>query len=346
MRPSTWSRAAAVLLLLGAAGPAAAAFQDLPVSPQAAAMGGSALAARDSTALFSNPAELGLVSSPDVYFMYDQMYAGLSGVGAIGQGLLSATAPTRLGVFTAGVGTLMAQGLENEREIAFSYARRAGALSWGLTAKQLYLGYSIGGDPGAAADPVFANGTSRTAAAFDAGLAYQASGPLTLGLVVRNINEPDMGLASVDRVPRQIQASALYALPRAGLRLAADFLYSDQTWGTLGDRVIPSVGLEKAFYRGRAAFRLGVTSLGLCAGAGIRLGSLGLDYAVLFQRELMGGNFGTQMIGLRYYFGGASRPEAVAGAATAQPASLPMIPAFAPVRPNTALRGADLNEPL
>jgi len=320
----------ALLVLSGAAGGAAAAFEDMPISPRAAAMGGAALSSDgDSTALFMNPASLSGAKSGDAYFMYDRLYAGLQGAGSIGQGLISASVPTPWGVVAAGVGTLNAQGLENEREIGLSYARRFGSFGVGVTGKQLYQNYMVGGDPLASSDPVFSHGTSRSAFSFDAGLVYDSGDPLKLGLAVRNLNSPNVGLASVDAVPRQLQASAAYLWPHLGLRATADLLYTAQPAGAFQDRVVPSLGVEKAFYDGRAAFRMGLSTLGLSAGVGVRLGPVGLDYALVIARAMLNGNFGTQMLGLSYHFGGGASGGAYAQERAAPPAA----PPFAPVRP-------------
>jgi hypothetical protein len=58
---------------------------------------------------------------------------------------------------------------------------------------------------------------------------------------------------------------------------------------------------------GRFAFRFGVTPLALTAGFGLRWGLLGLDYALVLNRNLIEGNVGTHQLGLRVRFGGGSR---------------------------------------
>jgi hypothetical protein len=300
--------ASLLLSLACAATPARAAFQ-LPIaSPESAAMAGASMtSSRDSASLFVNPAQLARTRRADFYFMHNQMYAGTAGVGAIGQSFLSAAVPSRLGTFGFGVGTFQAAGLMEERTIALTYARRLGRLELGVTGKQLYHGFASAGDPLAANDPVFNNGRGKSALTFDLGVAAQVAPPLRVGVVVRNANSPDVGLAVEDRVPREIQAGAAYELSgRRGLTLTADVAYRDDRSLSSQDRLVPGVGLEKRLAGDKFAFRFGVTPLEFTAGFGLNWGMIGLDYALVLRRTLMEGNVGTHMLGLRVRFGGGA----------------------------------------
>jgi hypothetical protein len=289
-----------------AAAPVRAAFQ-LPIaSPESAAMANASMtSSRDSASLFVNPAQLAGTRHADFYFMHNQMYAGMAGVGSIGQSFLSAAAPSRLGTFAFGVGTFQAAGLMQERTIAVTYARRLGKrLEAGVTGKQLYHGFSSAGDPLAANDPVFNNGRGKSALTFDLGLSAKVSQPLRVGVVVRNANSPDVGLAVEDRVPREIQAGAAYDMgSRRGITLTADVAYRDDRSLSSQDRLTPGLGLEKRMAGEKFAFRLGVTPLEFTAGFGLNWGMIGLDYALVLRRTLMEGNVGTHMLGLRVRFG-------------------------------------------
>lgn len=303
-------RLAALGALALAAAPARAAF-DVPVmSPQAAAMGGASLAnTGDSASLFLNPAGSARLRSAEAYFMYDQLYAGLPGVAPIGQGFAAAGFPTRIGTFSAGLSEFQAAGLLQDRALGLSYSRRLlDGIDAGVTGKYLSQSYLIGSDPGAASDPVFANGTSRSAFALDAGLIATLSDAVKAGLAVRNLNEPDLGLASVDRVPREIQAGLSYDVRPWDLRLTADYLYTDVQAGTLTQRSTPSVGLQKGFVGDMIRFRLGATPEQFSGGVGIRFGPVDFDYAFILSLGLLSNNAGTQQVGIRYRFGGGSPP--------------------------------------
>lgn len=307
-------RLAVIVLIVALGGASArAAFQEPISSPESAALGHTSLtASRDSASLFSNPAQLAGMQQGDFYFMYNQMYSGLAGAGTIGQGFISGALPTRLGAFGFGVGMFQAAGLYQERTMALTYARRLGErLEIGVTGKQLYHSFMISGDPLAAADPVFRNGRSASALALDFGIVGRVSPALRLGLAVRNANRPNVGLAVADPVPREIQGGLAYEFAAARrLRLTADLAYRGEDSG-VQDRLTPALGLEKGVGDGKFVFRCGVTPLELTAGFGLRWGLIGLDYALVLRRNLLDGNFGTHMLGLRVRFGGSEETVSV-----------------------------------
>lgn len=276
-------------------------------------MGGASLAGTgDAAALFLNPAATAGLARPEAYFMYDQLAAGLGGVGAIGQGFLAAGVPTKVGTFSAGFGDFSAAGLMQERVFGLGYSRRLfGVLDAGVTGKYLWHDYQIGSDPAASADPVFAHGTSRGAFALDAGVVAPLTDRWKAGLAVRNLNEPDVGLASVDRVPREIQAGLSYDVLPWALRLTADYVYRDVPSGTFTDRTIPSIGLQKGFVNDMVRFRVGASPNQFSGGVGVRFGSLDFDYAFILSRGLLTNNAGSQQAGIRWRFGGSAEGPVV-----------------------------------
>lgn len=299
-------------LLAAASVPARAAFQEPISSPESAAQANASLtSSRDSSSLFVNPAQLAGMTRGDFYFMHNQMYAGMQGVGSIGQGFISAAMPTRFGSFGFGLGMFRAAGLLEERTLALTYAKSIGRFAFGVTGKQLHHGYLIGDDPLAAKDPVFKDGRSSSAMALDFGVTAQATERLRLGAAVRNFNNPDVGLATSDRVPREIQAGAAYQLRQRGLRVTADVTYRDAEAGTTRERLTPAIGLEKTMSDGKFAFRFGLTPDDITAGFGLKFGVVGLDYALVLRRQLIEGSVGTHMIGLRLRFGGGAEQRVV-----------------------------------
>lgn len=307
-----------------AAGSALASFQQPLTSPQASALGNSALAAiGDSSSLFTNPAGLAGLEHKDLYFMYNQMYAGAKGMAGMNDGFMTAAVPSKLGTFAIGVANFRADNLKIERTISVGWAKSSGRLSYGLSGKYLYHNYLVQDDPTAPNDPVFQNGHAKGAFGLDFGAVYRASSRLSFGAAVRNANSPDVGIATTDRVPREYQAAAAYDFPRFGLRVLSDVVYRDQDWGTTQDKVIPGVGLEKWVSNGRAAFRLGVNSLGASAGVGLELGRLGFDYTFSIKKNIADAGYGTHMIGIRLRFGqGGNRDNRVRRFAGTQPAAL------------------------
>lgn len=301
------------VLIAAAARGAHAAFDSPPVGARAAAMSGAGLATPgDSAALFLNPAGVAGLERPEAYFMYNRLYAGLSGVDGLSQGFAAVGIPTKLGALGVGFGHFQASGLLEERVVGVAFARRwFDAFEAGVTGKYLYHRYMTGSDPAASADPVFRDGAARGALTFDLGLRAAVSSSLTAGLALRNINRPDVGLAGADPIPREVQTSLSYAVKNWGLTLTADYLYRDAGSGSRRERGVPGVGLEKALGGDLVKFRVGATPGQFSGGAGIQLDRLGFDYAFIISRDLPSDNAGTHRIGVRYRFGGAAPPTAM-----------------------------------
>lgn len=298
---------AAAALVLGLSPLAVQAAFDAPsLSAHSAALGGASLTGEgDSSALFLNPAALSGLKGPETYLMYNRLYAGLSGVGNIGQGFASLGVPTKLGTFGVGLSDFKASGLLEERILGLAFARRLGAaLQAGFGVKYLHHRYLVGSDPAAAADPVFNNGTAKGAPALDVGAILSLTRNLDVGVAVRNVNSPDLGLASEDRVPRELQAGAAYKLPPHALRFTVDFAYRAARSGTFRDRSRPSVGLEKSVQGERLKLRVGAGLDQLTGGIGLRAGPVIVDYAFVLSRELLTETAGNHQIGIRYHFGG------------------------------------------
>lgn len=298
------SLGSALLLAVSAALPAAAAFQYPLSTAHSAALGGvSVYGAPEAGALFQSPVSPAGLERGEAYFLYNKLHAGQESAN-IGQGVMAAAFPTRLGVLGVGVANFHAAGLMDERVGAVSLSRRLfGRVSGGLSVKYLHHDYLVGSDPLAASDPVFANGTSKGAAAFDLGLRADLNEAFSAGATVRNLNSPDVGLSSEDRVPREFQAGASYLHKPWGLRASGDVLYRDTKLGTVRDRMVPGVGLEKTFDGQPVAFRVGANTEQLSAGVGINVGKIGFDYAFIITRNMISDNAGTHLIGLKYRFG-------------------------------------------
>lgn len=297
----------AAALVLGLAAPRALAAFDAPsLSARSAALGGASLAGQgDSSALFLNPAALSGLKGSEAYLMYNRLYAGLSGVGTIGQGFASLGVPTSLGTVGVGLSDFKASGLLEERILGLAFARRFGAvLQAGFGVKYLHHRYLTGSDPAAAADPVFKNGAAKGAPALDLGVIAALTPDLDVGAAVRNINSPDLGLATEDRIPRELQAGAAYRLAPFALRVTADFVYRATRSGTFRDRSRPSLGLEKSVQGERLKLRVGAGLDQLTGGIGLRAGPVVVDYAFVLSRELLTETAGNHQIGIRYHFGG------------------------------------------
>jgi hypothetical protein len=295
-----------VVSLLLAASRGHAAFQYPQLGVRSASMSGTAIPEQgDSSVIFQNAAGVSGLEHGEAYMMYNKLYAGQPGIDSIGQSLITAGAPTRWGAIGVGLSDFHAAGLLNERALGVSFSRRIlSNVDAGVTAKYLYHKYAPGSDKSEVGDPVFANGTSRGAPSFDAGIIATLSKQLKASFSARNINTPDIGLDSEDRVPREYQVGLSHYKAEWQLRTTADVVYRDNHVGTLRERATPTIGLEKAFGDERVKFRVGAGLDQFSAGVGIQFERFGFDYGFVLTRNLITSNAGTHMIGIRYRFGG------------------------------------------
>lgn len=295
----------AFLATLSLALPVKAAFQLTPQSVRSSALASSFMPG-EAASLFTNPAGIAQMASGQASFMYAKPFAGLPGV-ALGLSSMALALPTPIATFGLGLALFDASGLKQERTFAISLARQfvSGRLKVGLTGKQLHHSYKVGSDPLAQRDPIFQNGTSKNALSLDAGLMMHVIGPLKLAVAARNLNEPDVGLASEDRVPREIQAGA-YLEINGFLRLSSDLFYRDAGFGPSSQQILPLFGAETRVSE-QLSIRLGANPLEFTGGLGFRTGRLGIDYALVLHRNLLENNLGSHRVGMSWTFGGGAK---------------------------------------
>lgn len=277
------------------------------------ALGGSfAAKADDASALFINPAGLAQLARSEAYLLYDRPLAGLSGV-SLQQGHAAVAAPLG-GRWTLGAGASVfdAGGLLREYEALLGAAYRIGAADLGASLSYLTHTYRVGGDGLAAPDPVFQGGSSKSGLGLSLGALLRA-GPAALGLSVRHLNRPDLGLASPDPVPREVRAGALYRWGRASL--IGEVGHRDARSGAEGEaRTGFGGGLEVEAYGdpdfGAVTLRAGGGPRRATAGFSLSMGGVIVDYAFTLMSLLIEDNAGSHTLGLRLRFGEArGRPE-------------------------------------
>lgn len=262
--------------------------------PPAAALAGIALGAGPS-ALFAHPASPAGLARAEAYFTYDQLYAGLDGVGVFDRGALAASFPTKVGVLSTGLWRYRGGGLKEERVIGLGLAHEVRpGLRLGLLLKHLHHSYLP--NETEAADPIFSRGTSEGAVAVDIGAHLALTETLRASLAARNLNAPDVGLRTEDRVLREFQAGVAWKTPLEGLSVLADVSWPSPA--------IPRIGVEKVVYRDMVVFRAGLNPYEFAAGMGLRIDSFGFDYALSLRRNLLSDNLGTHSLGVSFAFGG------------------------------------------
>jgi hypothetical protein len=286
--------------------PAHAAFEMKQTSARAAAMGNAFLASSgDPAALFSNPAGIASISAPEVAFLYNKPFAGLPNVN-LNAGHAAFVLPTAHGHIGLGYALFDANSLLREQTLALSYGIHLHGIQLGLTAKQLSHAYNTGSDPLAASDPVFAKGTSKSALAFDVGAIAPLGKMLKAGIAVRNLNQPDLGLVTEDRISREVQTGLMLNMAGLGLKATGDIFFRSASAGEVKQAPTPYLGLEKTF-KSPLALRLGANQNEFTGGFGLTLNNLSFDYALVINKNLVQDNAGSHKIGMKYRFSSLGR---------------------------------------
>jgi hypothetical protein len=294
------SVAAGLLLgLVAWAAPAAAAFDEIEVSPRVRALAGSwvALSAEEYTP-FHNPAALAWAGQvqgaaswlrPFGYDFHSQSVASVMAELPRGLGGVA------LGARRYGV-EYQAEDLTRELTIAFSHGFKVVsdvqselALGWTVDLYSLDYGLSVTGqDPG-------------DAVAFGIHLGAQAvvRDRTRVGIFARNVNNPRIGSIEKEELGRGISAGVSYS-PYPGVqtvldvsndlgeeaqfRGGAEFQFTDYVWLRAGLRTAPNV---------------------FSAGLGLRRARLQLDYGFSTGGGVLGE---THHVGLGFALGGSSSP--------------------------------------
>jgi hypothetical protein len=174
-------------------------------------------------------------------------------------------------------------------------------LEIGVAGKLLIHSYLIHGNAAAQADPVYRQGASRSALAWDGGMLVRLGPSFQAAGVVRNINRPDVGLMSDDKVPRESRVGM--ELNAAGLKMNSDVTFPNGGWAERS--AFFRVGIEKILYRSMA-LRLGANSQEFTGGLGMRIGRMGVDYGFVWSRHLAD-NLGSHYMGMTFQFPGRKK---------------------------------------
>jgi hypothetical protein len=296
--------AAALLLAApghsGAGSKYAGEFLSLGVGARPMGMGGAyAAISDDASAVYWNPAGLVNSSSRQLLVMHAESFGGL-----VRQDYLGLVLPLRTSQNALGFG-LLRLGVEdipytewdpetqrprvlkevNDAEYVayFSYARRGGG-SWSLGGSAKLIRKVLGDD-------------DALGLGLDAGLQYRPRPNLFLGAMLADMTSTPLVWNSghKDYILPMLKLATAYGLTfkplRGELLLALDietrFEGRDYAaWASVGGVSFdPRMGLEY-WYRHRVAMRAGIQPQQFSAGASIRVGMWGLDYAFLGHEDL------------------------------------------------------------
>ncbi len=290
----------AVLVSSGWASKYAGEFLSVGVGARPMGMGGAfAAISDDASAIYWNPAGLARLPQRQVLFMHAESFGGLVRHDFLGVGLPLRTAHSALGMGLLRLGVEEIPYTEwdpethrprvlkevNDSEVAlyFSYTRSLQEkLSLGGSAK--IIRKSVGDD-------------HAWGLGVDAGVHWQPRSRWLVGAKLADITSTPLAWSSGHRetILPLLKVGTAYRLAPGFLRgeilvaMDVDTRFEGRdvaAWTSLGGVSFdPRAGLEYK-YRGRLALRLGVQPEQFSAGAGIRLGIGGVDYAFLGHDDL------------------------------------------------------------
>jgi LysM repeat protein len=262
----------------------------------------------------SNPAALVETSQPELTAVYGRMYSGLTDDSRIGQGYFGFAMPVKKylpGAAAFAWSDLRLSEAYSESSYSVSYATHVyRGINAGLSLKYLRRGYVA--DAYTAMDPVFADGYSKGALGADLGLFWRPEPRYAVGMTIKNLNKPDLGLASSDPLPVEVRAGVSYAVKSSLLDFDAAFSDSDYTL---------SAGAEYMFQR-RYALRMGLSAgndsrRSVNLGLGGRFGLAEFNYAFSLPIGGIAGTIGSHLLAFSFRFG----PEPAAQLSSEQAAA-------------------------
>jgi hypothetical protein len=314
IRPAT----AVFLVLTVAASTVFASFEELPTGGRAAGLGNAFVALADDVySAYYNPAGLVQVTRSEFTAYYSKLYSGLSDGSSISRSFVGYAHPLRkYGTLGFSFLNLDLSGLYSETVMALHYARAVRERwNFGGSLKMLKKSYgtdqytqsAINSDTGAtlgAPDPLFAqNGTSKSGFALDIGTQYRLSKIYDLGFSIRNLNTPNMALASAD----SDRVTPIYTLgiARRTKNASIDVDLSRRQFTSNDYRL--NVGAERWFKSGlgaRGGLGFGsrsyqVTSMGFS----YRWENFEFDYGLIYPLVGIKGTFGTHQLSVTFRFG-------------------------------------------
>lgn len=270
------------------------AFDDFSVGARPAAFSGAfAGLADDVHSLYYNPAGLASLPRPEVTAYYAKLLNSFSDQSNTALTFMAFGHPLQPGGRwgAAGIGWTQFQvdSLYQEQTLTLGYGRAFSPwnLSLGGNLKVLHrkfgedantLNAFQGFNPGnrtLLSDPVFNGGKSAQALGLDLGAVYRPLPNMSVGMSLANLNEPDLGLSSADRVPMVTRLGAAYRFPF--LKANVDVTRRKLLRGEADHRLL--FGLERGWLIPRYG-EMAVRGGGGVGNRGFRQITLGLGYEV------------------------------------------------------------------
>ncbi|MFH0948653.1 MAG: UPF0164 family protein [Elusimicrobiota bacterium] len=307
--------------------PLSPAFKDSGWGTRPVGMGGAFTAvADDASGILFNPAGLARLKQMELDFMYAKLYTGLDAVD-LGLNYAAAVYPIReLGSFGLNWANFVSLERYREDTVTLAYAKSVNDLakqcfkrrlvpeiSFGVNLKYLQHSYTL--DKRTVDDPVFAQGNVKSGITADLGLLSRPIPKclpgLSVGLMLKNITQPDVGLKTKDIVPAEIRLGTAYKIKRfksiKNILFALDGTYRNQEWGSVEDKLNLHLGTEAWFIDELLGLRLGGNYNEVAFGFSFRtkkklVVDLQLDYALIWPLQIKE-TTGSHRLSLTYRFG-------------------------------------------
>ena len=303
--------------------PARAAFQENLWGARPAGLAGAFTAlADDANAPIYNPAGITQIEHNELTIMYAQLFSGLTlytgdqgETSNLSLGYFSFVPDVKrwnphIGSFGISWSNFSATHLYQENTFTLTWAHQVPFLQigrsevfTGVNLNYLQHSFVLDSQTQGSVDPVFGNGNSASALGVDVGLLARPNWDilpgLKLGVDVKNVNQPDVGLASPDPVKREYRVGVAYQddhMPYFTPTL--DLSSQDNVTTAMG-------GWEGWFMKNTVGLRAGASSSEFGGGLSLQYPFLGmnlrLDYAIMMPFLVQGTN-GSHRISLTVDF--------------------------------------------
>lgn len=290
-------------------------FDETAVGARPAALGGAFTAlADDMYAVYYNPAGLADIERPELGVYYARLFPALSDQSRSAQAFLGAASPLPLDRRWGGAGLgyqeFRVDDLFKERTFTLAYGGRLSGDFWNrlaLGGGLKFFNRDFGVGNAVLPDPVFNGGRSASALGLDLGAMYTLFPGVRTGLAFQNLNRPDLGLATDDRLPLVTRWGMAY--DKNDLRVAMDLTRGAFLTGRNDHRLL--LGAERRWLLrryGLLSVRGGV-GFGnrdyrrLNMGFGYEVNGVGLDYVFALPMGAADDIGNTHNVGLSYRFG-------------------------------------------
>lgn len=293
----------------------AISFDETAVGARPAALGGAFTAlADDMYAVYYNPAGLADIARPELGVYYARLFPALSDQSRSALAFLGGATPLPLDRRWGGAGLgyqeFRVDDLFKERTFSLAYGGRLPGDFW----NRLALGGSLkffnrdyGAGNAVSPDPVFNGGRSASSLGVDLGAMYTLFPGIRTGLALQNLNRPDLGLATDDRLPLVTRWGVAY--DKNDLRVAADLTRGAFLTGRNDHRLL--LGAERRWLLRRYGFLSVRGGVGfgnrdyrrINMGFGYEVNGVGLDYVFALPMGAADDIGNTHNVGLSYRFG-------------------------------------------